>query len=157
MANNVQSRPKKLSIVPLPKNGPLKPLEAQYNPKEISVNKSVPWTVHGDSKGDIPMLEFSSAQNRKISFDLFFDFYEQNKDVRETVQELTDMTLIDKNAKKDIDKHPPRVMIVFGMGDWIMGVIESLNIKYTMFNAEGIPVRATCSVGITETHEAQAS
>jgi hypothetical protein len=146
--------PKKLVIKTL--EGPSAIVEAQYNPKEISVDKSVPWSKHDEPQGDAPTLEFTTADNRSISFELFFDYLEDGGwgKLQEKIKSLETMTLI-KPGSEGEEKHPPMVLVVFGMGDWITGVVESLGIKYTMFDATGCPVRATCSVKIKETNKAQ--
>ena len=66
--------PKKLTIVTV--DGPSIMVTAQYNPKEIGIDKSVPWNKHKNPKGDIPMLEFTNAENRSMSLELFFDKFE---------------------------------------------------------------------------------
>ena len=40
---------------------------AMYNPKEVSIDKSVPWSKSAQSQGDLPSLEFSSADGRLMS------------------------------------------------------------------------------------------
>lgn len=146
--------PKKLEIRAL--EGAPAVVIAQYNPKEISVDKSVPWSKHPEPQGDAPVLEFTSAENRTISFELFFDYFESGGwgELQKQIKALETMTLI-KPGSTGEDKHPPMVIVVFGMGDWITGVVESLGIKYTMFDAQGCPVRATCAIKIKETNKAQ--
>ena len=55
--------------------------EAYYNPKEISVDRSVPWNKHKLSKGDTHVLEFTNAEPMTLSFELFFDTYETKGNV----------------------------------------------------------------------------
>jgi hypothetical protein len=134
-------------------------LEAQFAPKEVSIDKSVPWNKHKNPKGDIPMLEFTNAENRNMSFELFFDAAEKGATgtVKTDVEKLHRMTLIRSNAKDDSEKHPPRVAVTIGAELSFTGVIESLGVKYTMFSSTGNPVRATCTLKIKEVAEVQAS
>lgn len=143
----------KLTIVSI--DSPTIRVEAQFNPKEISVDKSVPWNKHKNPKGDIPMLEFTNAENRNMSFELFFDTSEQETPVWAKVEPLHKMTMI-RPAGQESEKHPPRVMVAWGGLQPFKGVIESLSIKYTMFSSNGTPVRATCSLKIKEVDEVQA-
>jgi hypothetical protein len=138
-------------------DGPIEPLIAQYSPNQISIDKSVPWNKHKNPKGDVPMLEFTNAENRTLSLELFFDASEpSNKgDVLAMTKKLTDMTMINAQAAKESEKHPPRVLLVFGYV-WFRGVVESLQVKYTMFSRQGIPVRATCALKIKEVDAVQA-
>lgn len=146
--------PLKLTIVTI--DGPTIQVTAQYNPKEISLDKSVPWNKHKNPKGDIPMLEFTNAENRSMSLELFFDKFEAKGSVQPDVEKLTRMTMINASAGSEEEKHPPRVIVAFGIASWFRGVIESLGVKYTMFDEKGMPVRATCSLKIKEVDEVQA-
>jgi Contractile injection system tube protein len=133
---------------------------ADFAPKEISIDKSVPWNKHKNPKGDIPMLEFTNAENRNLSFELFFDATEASGAAASVVGDVTklhEMTLIRKDAGSESEKHPPRVMVSVGPEEFFFkGVIESLSIKYTMFSPEGRPIRATCTLKIKEVDEVQA-
>lgn len=134
-------------------------VEADFAPKEISIDKSVPWNKHKNPKGDIPMLEFTNAENRNLTFELLFDAAEKGAgaSVLDKVTKLHRMTLIRENAGSESEKHPPRVMVSVGPEEFFFrGVIESLSVKYTMFSAAGLPVRATCSLKIKEVDEVQA-
>ena len=102
------------------------------------------------------MLEFTNAENRSMSLELFLDATEPRRgEVLSQVKKLTDMTMINAQAEKESEKHPPRVLLVFGEV-WFRGVIESLEVKYTMFHPGGRPIRATCTLQIKEVDAVQA-
>lgn len=130
---------------------------AQYNPKELSVDKSIPWSKHKDSKSDQPHMEFSGAEGRSMSFELMFDTYETATDVHAThVAPLLSLAMVmDPNGAED-KKRPTRVKVIWGAGvlPAFEGVIESVGTKYTMFLPSGMPVRATCTVKIKEASRA---
>ena len=126
---------------------------AMYNPKELQVDKFVPWTKQPQSKSDRPSLEFSSAEGRVMSFELLFDGYETGTNVNTAfVDNLMKLALIqDANGPAD-KKRPPKVGVKWGEGRLpeFQGVIESISTKYTMFLPDGTPVRASCRVSIRE-------
>ena len=126
---------------------------AMFNPKEIQIDKSVPWTKSPQSKGDRPSLEFSSADGRVMSFELMFDGFETGTNVHTTfVDNLMKLALVqDSNGAED-KKRPPKVAVKWGEGKLpeFQGVIESVSTNYTMFLPDGTPVRATCHVTIRE-------
>ena len=131
---------------------------AYYNPKEITIEKKVPWSKHKKSKGDAPTLEFTNAEPETLSVELFFDCYESKKDVYNTyVKGLRAMTLIDTSAT-GVKKRPPQVMLSWGKKDFLnfKGVITSLSTKYTMFLPDGTPVRATCTLNLQQAAKVQA-
>jgi hypothetical protein len=129
-------------------------VDAQYNPKDLGIDKSVTWSPAQHAKGNAPALEFTAGTGRSLSMELTFDGFEDGTDVHATyVDKLVKMTLVKNSAGSgDDDKRPPKVKLVWGVSklpDFI-GVIESVSTKYTMFKSDGTPVRATCTVKLKE-------
>jgi hypothetical protein len=121
-----------------------------FNPKEYSVQKSVQWEPHKAPGLDTPEQEFTSGNPAVLSVELFFDTYEDRKDVRkEHTEKIMRLALV--NA----DKHrPPLVMFSWG-GFSFKGVVESLALRYTMFLPDGKPCRATANLSIKEAQTAK--
>jgi hypothetical protein len=149
------SKTAKLTIIGLDAGGPV---NAQYNPKEIGVDKSVPWQKAPTSTGDQPELTFTSAEGRSMSFELFFDTYEQGTNVHtEHVAGLLQLAMVMDSSPgaSEEKKRPTRVQVLWPGGlPAFEGVIESIGTKYTMFLPSGTPVRATCSVKVKEASRA---
>ncbi len=125
---------------------------AQYNPKEVGLDKSVPWQKGKNSKANTPDLEFTSADGRSLSVELFFDTYEEQGDVHaKYVAKLLKLAeVMDENGSEE-KKRPTRVKVKWGTAmPPFEGVLESVSIKYTMFLPNGTPVRATCSCKFKE-------
>lgn len=115
-------------------------LTAQFNPKELSVDKSVSWTnAQGPAKED-PAQEFKEPQSRNLSCTLYFDTYETKADVYgKYVSKLEKLVTIVEGLGR-----PPLVTFTWGSFTF-QGVVESLTQKYTMFLANG--TRCRCEVG----------
>jgi hypothetical protein len=129
---------------------------AHFNPKEISWDKSVPWQQHKRSKGDAPLMEFTSAKPATLSCEFFFDTYEEKTSVDVFIGKLQKLTMVKKD-EKDEKKRPPMVLFYWGTGfNKFKGVVESLSVKYTMFLPDGTPCRATATVKITQADKAKA-
>ncbi len=127
------------------------PTMVQFNPKELSITKSVPWEPQASHGSDVPEQQFNTGQGRTLTFELFFDRYEQNL----TVQ--LDVLLINKMAEIDGEKHhPPVVRFIWGTF-WFKGVFKEVQTRYTMFLNYGAPCRATvrCTMQEYEPLEAQ--
>jgi hypothetical protein len=142
-------QPPKLSITSI--DGPKIAVTASYNPKEISVEKSVPWAKSAKSNVDPPDLEFTSAEGRSMSFELLFDTFESKRSVHtDFVANLMKLTLVDAAMKR-----PPKVAVKWGSDRLLdfQGVIESVSTKYTMFLPDGTPVRAICHIRIRESND----
>jgi hypothetical protein len=131
---------------------------AQFNPKEIAIDKSVPWTQAPTSSGDRPELQFRQALGRTMSFTLEFDTSADGTDVHSAyVTRLVALAMVmDSSASAPEDKRRPmRVKVVDGAGAIAFeGVIESIETRYTMFLPDGTPVQATCAVKLKEASRA---
>ncbi|MBK9030069.1 MAG: hypothetical protein IPL61_01810 [Myxococcales bacterium] len=145
----------KLSIIGLDLGGVVK---AQYNPKELGIDKSVPWQKSPTSSGDQPELQFTSAEGRSMSFELFFDEFETGGNVHtKYVEQLLDFAKVMEPTGAEDRRRPTRVKVIWGAGlPAFEGVIESVSTKYTMFLPNGVPCRCTCSVKFKEASRATA-
>jgi hypothetical protein len=145
---------------------------AQYNPKELEIKKTVPWSKPGESnKGNSKKkdeggvhLEFTGAEGRTMTLELLFDGYEESAEkpftvnVSEQVKKLEVLASVrdPKPGAKEDKRRPHHCMVVWGSSDMLLGskgflcVIDSLSVKYTMFDPDGNPLRATCSVSLKE-------
>jgi len=140
-------------------NDPSDKVTAQFRPKEISIDRNVNWSKHENPNGNSSMLEFTGANNPTLSVELFFDSFQPLVKsppikIMDQIRRLESMTMIPEKAKGS-DRHPPQVMFTWQAGPPFKGVIESLSIKYTMFDSQGNPIRATCTVKIKEADEIQ--
>ena len=135
---------------------PSKGIEAQYNPKELSFDQSIPWTPH-KVRGNLPDLQFTGGDGRTMSFELFFDGFEAGQSVQQAIADLVELSRVRNPDSNDDDLLRPHVIAVVwgsqgteGAAPPFRGVIESISTKLTMFLPDGRPVRATCQVKVRE-------
>jgi len=130
---------------------------AEYNPKELQIDKSVPWSKvnqanQSNEKGI--HLEFTGAEGRTMSLELLFDGYEQDRSVASEVSKLERLASVWKpGSTNENERRPHFCVAVWGemLGpNGFRCVIESLSTKYTMFSPGGAPLRATCTVKLKE-------
>lgn len=120
------------------------PMLAQFNPKELSISKSIDWSPQKASGADAAEQQFTSGQGRTLSFELFFDRYEMNLPV------LLDVMSLDKMTKIVDEKHrPPIVRFIWG-AFWFKGIFKQMQVRYTMFLNYGAPCRATVACTMQE-------
>jgi len=94
-----------------------------FNPKDLTIEKS------------------NLSSQRTLTLDLFFDTSEEKTDIRKYTERITDLTS---------DIHSPSIYL-FKWGNFIFPCkIESAEKRFTMFTPEGIPVRATIKITLTE-------
>ena len=139
----------KLTIIGLEGGASGVAVEAQFNPREISIDKSVPWQQQKTTgPGD---LEFSSADPQTMSCELMFDGFESGVSIQGEIDKLQRLSDIDPGLKR-----PPKVKVVWGaegapgMIPKFEAVVESMGIKYTMFDGNGMPLRATVKMGFKQ-------
>jgi len=118
---------------------------SQFNPKEIQVTQTVPWKKHRSSRPDAPTLEFTDAEPRTLLAELDFDSSAGGTDVHQAIAPLEQLALVDPALER-----PPLVQFEWGGFPVFKGVIESVDVKYTLFLPNGTPVRATASIGLKE-------
>lgn len=139
-------------------------LRAQYNPKELQLDKQIQWSDHrqrdnrtGEDQADSSTqsdLEFQGVGKRTIQLELLFDGYEKGESVEPDVERLEELSTVHRPPGSEEELRPHHCLV--GWGAQVGGmrpfpcVIESLSTKYTMWDTNGKPLRATCTVKLKE-------
>ncbi|MEE4218648.1 MAG: LysM peptidoglycan-binding domain-containing protein [Xanthomonadales bacterium] len=119
-------------------------ISALFNPNKLTFSKAVGWQAQNAAQRDVPELQFTNAEPRTLSVDLFFDTYNsgdvQKKDVRDDTSKLLHLCTVETHG----DKHrPPVCRLSWGsVGVFFQGVLERLEQQFTLFMEDGTPVRA---------------
>jgi hypothetical protein len=138
-------------------------VHAQFNPKELSIDKEVPWAVPGDAgggngntkqgSGGIEM-QFTGAKGRSFTVELLFDGVDQadRANVMTSVKNLETLaTVINPASKTEAERRPHWCVATWGAAlPRFTCVITKLGTKYEMFDAQGNPVRVRCSLTLSE-------
>jgi nucleoid-associated protein YgaU len=124
----------------------------QFNPKELSISKTANWKRDPASRSKTAgPPEFTGADPCKLTLELFFDATDtMDGKVVSLVDQLFHCCVptADSLAKKP--PSPPLVVLQWGKVKSFAGFVTSVQAKYTLFTAQGTPIRATCSVSIEE-------
>lgn len=119
-------------------------IEVMYNPEEYRIdqgNEIAEIGVPGLAK---PPIHYVRGRARTLSMELFFDTYERAQDVRVHTQRVVE--LLDPNPRTFA---PPVLLFVMGYFAFECVLLE-VNQQFTMFLADGTPVRARLSVRFQE-------
>ena len=129
-------------------------LDADCNPDEIRIEKTVQWETASRSKGDAPILEFSASEPMFLSCVLIFGHCGSVANVYKThVEALTALTLIAQGGPAD-KKRPPLCRFTWGSAfPPFKGVVDSLVTTYTDFLNDGTPVRAVCELRMRQAQQ----
>ena len=133
-------------------------VECLFNPKEYTFAKQNNWEQKKTTGGNVPQITFSGGEPATLQMELFFDTYAsakngQAEDVRKKYTDkiwklmIVDEKLKDKKSKKG---RPPKVRFQWGSAWSFNAVIKSVQQKFTLFLADGTPVRATLTVAFQQ-------
>ena len=121
--------------------------EAQFNPTDISFNKSVDWEETNASGGDIPYMTFQRGRGETFDFTLFLDTTSNPKD--NVYSKYT--SKIDKLARIDVEKHrPPLLHVIWGNVFIMQCVLVSIDYEFTRFNKKGLATRGTAKLSFKQ-------
>lgn len=148
-----------------PLNEGEEPLTVSYNPDKFSFGKSAEIAEVSIPGLDSPVLQFGRGGSETLSLELLFDTTEDGMGADATpVNEKVDPFY--RLIKVNSDLHtPPIVRITWGekfpgqtathsdegvSKPTFDAVVTSLNREYTLFNSEGVPLRATVTLELKE-------
>jgi len=117
----------------------------QFNPASYAVSKSVNYAETPSVLLDLPMLEFASGQAETLTIQLLFDTTSDGMgagatDVTTQTRKIYALTQIQSETHA-----PPVVQFVWNTFEF-QGVVTTLQETFTLFNPDGVPLRATLSV-----------
>ncbi len=116
--------------------------EVLFNPNQISIQKATKWSKVPTAESDTSAAQFTHGEPAALSLELFFDTYEAGTDVSDHTRKIFHLTTIEKHG----DLHrPPICQLHWGRYtfDDFQWVLVRLDQKFTLFLADGTPVRAT--------------
>jgi nucleoid-associated protein YgaU len=122
-----------------------------FNPYEYRITKTNSFNQKPKNDADVTQAEFQSAGPQTLTLSLYFDTYEENKDVSQTTRELWKFmqTKGQKKSKKGKKVPPPQVAFEWGVF-FFVAYITNMTQTFTLFKDDGTPVRAKVDVTFTQ-------
>jgi nucleoid-associated protein YgaU len=124
----------------------------QFNPKEVTITKSAKWerkTSKGSKSAGPP--EFTGPEPSKMTLEMFFDATStQDGSVVKAVESLLSCCVATEKSAGQKKASPPLVVLRWGSLSSFPAFVTSVSAKFTLFNSDGIPIRALCSVSLEE-------
>ena len=134
------------------------PIPVMYKPTTLSWSKKADWHHPGGGHKDdcsgkaqktpmrnVQQATFKGGGPELLDVELFFDTTDTQLDVRFLIKPIQALVYM-----VPLRNEPPLVMFSWGMILSKMSYIEDLDIEYTMFRADGTPLRAEVSMTLTE-------
>lgn len=129
----------------------------QFNPDECHLNTKGQFKQIKRRGEDAPIMQFMGGSSPVMDFKLFFDTgtsYEIKTGVSEKPQkeEATDVSVYIKSLMSLVCieeklNRPPQVTFCWGSFSFC-GYVDNVDVKYTMFEKGGMPVRAEVSLSL---------
>jgi hypothetical protein len=166
-SNKAQFEPARAKLWIASVDVPALEVRAQYNPKELAIDKKLKWTDRAETDNRPPDqqhnssdqndLDFDGVGKRTMSIELFFDGFETGRSVQLDVDKLELLSSVfNPHVQAEHERRAHQCLVGLGAGFNAMRpficVIESLNTKYTMWDTNGKLLRATCTVALKEAH-----
>ena len=123
-----------------------------FNPKDFSITRAAEWTTK-QAKGGVAPAQYTGPKPSQIVVEVFLD--ETDKDGGDISQSVNRLLLACNPTQDSKSKNKPSAPFVkFVWGKIIFkGYIEQVAVKYTLFRADGTPVRGSATVTIKELGE----
>ncbi|GAA3356961.1 MULTISPECIES: LysM peptidoglycan-binding domain-containing protein [Saccharopolyspora] len=132
----------------------LKRVKLQFNPNKLALTKSTEWRRKpARMAAESALPEFVGSGPRSLQLEVFLDATEKHDDsVEKKVEDL--MVACVPTPKSLAAKTPASPWVRFEWGTArttsFDGVLNSFSVDYSLFDVDGKPLRATCSLGIEE-------
>lgn len=122
-------------------------IEILYFPSEYSIEKSNTFAEVSVPGLESPYVQYAKGNAGSITLEAFYDTYEEGTDVREFTNQLSGLMNIDQELHA-----PPFLRFIWGMPseEPFICVLEKVTTRFTMFNSDGIPVRARLNITLKE-------
>lgn len=129
----------------VPKNVPAPVIPLHFNPTEYQLQKSNNFAEIPIPGLESPPIQFVRGSSEKLTADLIVDTSDTLDDVRKAYTDgLRGLMRI--NA----ELHAPPIVRLTWDTQVFKGVVEALNITFTLFTPEGIPIRARLALTLKE-------
>lgn len=125
-----------------------KAVECMFNPHEYTLSKTNTFDSKATMGKNVPKSTYMQGGSQILKLTLYFDTLFEDKDVRKYTDALWEMMMVDESKadQKTGKGEPPEVAFEWGRLEF-KAVITTMSQKFTLFKADGTPVR--CTVDIT--------
>jgi hypothetical protein len=120
-------------------------IQALFNPQTLTITKATMWRSSPKPGSDTSTAQFLYGEPAMLTVELFFDTYERRQRVTEHTQAVFALTTIQEHGELH---RPPLCRLQWGnfnisdiyQCEW---VLQNLTQQFSLFLADGTPVRAT--------------
>lgn len=129
-------------------------IDCLFNPSELTIAKSNQWNASRAPGKDAPNLEFQQGQSGTLSMSLTFDTTDTGQPVTSYTDKLLTLMKVDSSLpgadSSNNSGRPPWCTFHWGDMHSFKAVVESLNLKFTYFSSDGVPLRAQANISLKQ-------
>jgi len=129
-------------------------IDCLFNPAELTISKSNTWNASEKKGGNAPELRFQGGQSGTLALTLTLDTTDKGTDVTEHTNKLLDLLKVDPalagSDKQRNKARPPWVEFHWGKLHSFKAIVESLQLKFTYFASDGMPLRAKADLKLKQ-------
>lgn len=131
---------------------PGKAVVFQFNPEDLAITRTIRWNEETNIGSDSSELSFAGGQSQDLTIPLLFDTTDTGLDVRTSYGMLMEMAMVNQILRNFITGmgEPPLCQFVWGKFLSFTAVITQITQRFTMFKADGTPVRARVEVTLKQ-------
>ncbi|MGA3154619.1 MAG: hypothetical protein ACLPN6_10485 [Streptosporangiaceae bacterium] len=128
-------------------------LPCQFNPSTVQLTKSSRWSAQptrGSAKAPRPQFVGTGPEilTAKLLFDGLDTLGGASRPVQDAVSQLLDWTCVAAGSYDSPTPQPPTITFLWGTGISFTGFLQHVQAEYTMFDADGQPLRATADISL---------
>jgi hypothetical protein len=129
-------------------------IDCLFSPAELTISKSNTWNASEKKGGNAPELRFQGGQSGTLALTLTLDTTDKGSDVTEHTNKLLDLLKVDPGLagsdKQRNKARPPWVEFHWGKLHSFKAIVESLQLKFTYFASDGMPLRAKADLKLKQ-------
>ncbi|QWF77829.1 CIS tube protein [Amycolatopsis sp. CA-230715] len=126
----------------------------QFNPNQLTLTKRTEWRRNPARMAEETSVpEFVGSAPRTLSVEIFLDGTDKHDDsVEQNVSKLLRACVPTPESRRKKRPASPWVKLVWGKAKTFSfaGVVQSVSVTYSLFDVDGTPLRARCSLTIDE-------
>jgi Contractile injection system tube protein len=127
-------------------------LQFHYNPSTVTLNKTAQWrnTPVRNAK-NAPEPSFVGTMPATLKLTALVDaFDDRTRSVEAVVKQLLTWTRPTAKSRDKTKPQPEFMHLQWGSSNWFTGYLKSVDVRYTMFDTNGIPLRASIDLVMEE-------
>jgi hypothetical protein len=125
-----------------------------FNPAELTITKANTWGNADNKGGNAPELRFQAGQSGTLALSITLDTTDTGEDVTTHTNKLLDLLKVDTGLagsdKQRNKARPPWVEFHWGKLHSFKAVVDRLQVKFTYFAADGMPLRAKADLALKQ-------